>query len=122
MAAVAAWSFTLGLQWPTLQVAAWFKMTADYQTRMSFAAAVTAAVTGPKCPLCLAIDKAQTGAKKSETPAPAPLKDATFVIGLPPAGDDGIHPSARRWTWPLESVRIVWRREAPPVLPPRAQA
>jgi hypothetical protein len=120
--AMVAWTFSLGLQWPALQIAAWFKMAADYQTRMSWVEAVEEAVTGPKCAMCVAIEDAQAGSREADSPASAAIQDVTLVIGLPPADDDGIIPCAGRWTWPVDAVRMTLRRDEPPAPPPRAVA
>jgi hypothetical protein len=120
--AVAAWAFSLGLQWPVLQVAAWLNMAVEYREQMSWTAAVEEAVTGPKCAMCLAIEDARAGAGETDAPAPAVVQDISFVIGLPPAGDDRMKPGVARWAWPVDASRMASRRDEPPAPPPRGVA
>lgn len=109
----------LGLHWPALQVAAWFKMAADYRAQMSWTAAVEEAVAGPKCTMCLAIEDTRAGSRKAELLAPATLHNASLLLGLPPTVDDVMIPCARQWTWPVDAVRVALRRDTPPAPPPR---
>lgn len=110
----------MGLQWHVLQVAAWTKMAVAYREHVGWRAAVIEAVAGPKCPLCIAIASAEQESRKAHDPATANGDESPFVMSLPPLAEVMPHPAARPLRFRAETARPVFRREKPPIPPPRS--
>jgi hypothetical protein len=118
--ALLACAFSMGLQWPVLQAAAWTKMAVAYRAHVGWRTAVIEAVTGPKCPICTAIATAEQQSRKQEDPATANGDESQFVMCLPPLAETMPRPAVKILRFCTETARPVFRREKPPVPPPRS--
>jgi len=119
-ASLLACAFSMGLQWPALQVAAWTKMAVGNWAREGWRAAVIEAVEGPKCPICNVIAAAEQQSRKEHDPATANGDESRFVMSLPPSADAMPKPATVSRQFPTETARPVFRRDEPLIPPPRA--
>ena len=114
-----ACAFSMGLQWPVLQVAAWTRMAVAYRAHAGWRDAVVRAVEGPKCPVCNALAAAEQESRTQHDPATANGDESQFVMCLPPLAEDMEQPAMRPRPFWAETAQPVFRREEPPIPPPR---
>jgi hypothetical protein len=118
-ASLLACAFSMGLQWPVLQVAAWGKMAVANRAHEGWRDAVIEAVEGPKCPMCNAIAAAEQQSRKAHDPATINGDESRFVMSLPPLAEAMPRPAVESRRFATETAPPVFRREKPPTPPPR---